>query len=166
MTVNLKLPDIVKDLCRFADLHSWYKHLSVDPGVNYYAYPAVGQQPRYTFDTRITDSTGIHWHFVTSFEREEWSDEEWDDRIIEESLKHPINLGTYLSFLDVGPMSCRYWSNDWLERTYPDLAQKYNSSTKDEVDLEVCSREHERYKTEAIKAANAVWAVAESKFCK
>jgi hypothetical protein len=53
------------DILRFSTLHSWYKHLSFHNGGNlYFIIPAQGQQPRYNFDPRVTDSNGLHRWFL------------------------------------------------------------------------------------------------------
>ncbi len=57
--------DLNADILRFSTLHSWYKHLSFDNGGSlYFIVPMQGQQARYSFDPRITDSNGLHWCFL------------------------------------------------------------------------------------------------------
>jgi hypothetical protein len=53
------------DILRFSTLHSWYKHFSFVNGGNFYfIVPKQGEQPRYSFDTCVTDSNGLHWWFI------------------------------------------------------------------------------------------------------
>ena len=57
--------ELIADVLRFSTLHSWYKHLSfVNGGDSYFIVPRQGEQPRYSFDTRVTDSSGLHWWFI------------------------------------------------------------------------------------------------------
>jgi hypothetical protein len=51
------------DFLRFSRLHSWYKHIHVD-GADFYAFQAVGEQPRNGVHPNVTDLSGIHWHFL------------------------------------------------------------------------------------------------------
>jgi len=53
------------DFLRFSRLHSWYKHLPIG-GIEFFAFQAIGQQPRNGFHPDIKDSSGIHWHFSYS----------------------------------------------------------------------------------------------------
>ena len=53
------------DISRFSTLHSWYKHLEfTDGGTLYFIWPKRGQQMRYSFDPQVTDTIGLHWHFI------------------------------------------------------------------------------------------------------
>ena len=53
------------DISRFSTLHSWYKHLQfTDGGTLYFIWPRRGQQLRYSFDPEVTDTIGLHWHFI------------------------------------------------------------------------------------------------------
>ncbi|CAF2507677.1 unnamed protein product [Rotaria sp. Silwood2] len=54
------------DILRFSTLHSWYKLLSFDnDGMLCFIIPTKGQQPRYSFDPRVTDANGLHWWFIS-----------------------------------------------------------------------------------------------------
>ena len=51
-----------RDFRRFQMLHSWYKHIPLE-GATFYAYQALGEQPRNGLDTEVRDPTVLHWHF-------------------------------------------------------------------------------------------------------
>ena len=61
---NIVIPNPKKDIFRFSDLHSWYKHLSDFDK----AYPLLlqGEEPRYSFDTSYTDleQNNFHWRII------------------------------------------------------------------------------------------------------
>ena len=63
-------PDITKDFERFSRLHSWYKHL--DNCTLFYIVLLPGEEWRYDFDKRLTDSdqTNLHWHFWQDYKYE------------------------------------------------------------------------------------------------
>ena len=60
-----EIEQLKKDFYRFAQLHSWYKHLPVttEPFI---FYKQQGQQPRYGFDPCLTeeDQSKYYWHFA------------------------------------------------------------------------------------------------------
>ncbi|CAF1194697.1 unnamed protein product [Rotaria sp. Silwood1] len=83
--------ELKKDITRFSTLHSWYKHLDyMNDGTKFYLIPMKGEQARYSFDPRISDYSGIHWHFWTA------SGLLNDQRIQEIIRKYPVRLN--LSF--------------------------------------------------------------------
>lgn len=63
---NSQMPDPEKDILRFSDLHSWYKHLD-----NFnIAYPLLlrGEEPRYSFDPNFDDKDQLNFHWRIVFE--------------------------------------------------------------------------------------------------
>lgn len=58
-----EIKTLFQDFRRFQSLHSWYKHIRLE-GEEFYFYQAVGEQERYGFDPRTTDTLGLHWHFT------------------------------------------------------------------------------------------------------
>lgn len=60
--INLKT-----DFYRFAELHSWYKHLYLE-GSLFIFFKKSEQQERYCFDKCLTDDKRVeYWHFVESY---------------------------------------------------------------------------------------------------
>lgn len=62
MPIQWDPPMALHDFQRFQMQHSWYKHLPLE-GVTFYAYRALGEQPRNGMDTLIHDPSVLHWHF-------------------------------------------------------------------------------------------------------
>jgi hypothetical protein len=91
--VRFSRRDLDKDIKRFSTLHSWYKHLDyTDDGDTFYLIPLKGEQSRYSFDTRISDYNGIHWHF--SMEKVPSPTDKRIEKIIE---KYPVKLNPMFS---------------------------------------------------------------------
>ena len=55
---------LIDDFYRFANLHSWYKHLPIEP-VQFIFFKSVGQQPRNNIHPYYTDDNmfNMHWHW-------------------------------------------------------------------------------------------------------
>lgn len=53
---------VVEDLTRFAQMHSWYKHLSAE-GDDFIPVIIKGQEPRNGIHPDIKDADGLHIHF-------------------------------------------------------------------------------------------------------
>jgi len=51
------------DLQRFKHLHSWYKHLKLDPPTSFTLVPCQGQQKAHPIHSDQNDGH-IHWHFI------------------------------------------------------------------------------------------------------
>lgn len=63
--------DLAKaDIQRFSELHSWYKHLPREEGLQqgeaFYAIPMVGQQQERNGLDSSSQKTSTHWHFWTA----------------------------------------------------------------------------------------------------
>lgn len=50
------------DFLRYAQLHSWYKHIDLS-GATFWAYQDIGQQPRNGVHPEVEDLSGLHWWF-------------------------------------------------------------------------------------------------------
>lgn len=80
------------DILRFSTLHSWYKHLSFENGGSlYFIIPMQGQQKRYSFDTRVTDSDGLHWWFLYHGSEKAISNEQMRSII----TRYPVRLNPF-----------------------------------------------------------------------
>jgi hypothetical protein len=122
------------DILRFSTLHSWYKHLSFVNGGNlYFIVPGQGEQPRYSFDTRVTDSNGLHWWFIHEG-AEKFILNEHVRAII---TRYPFRLNPFFyhqehksssrrSFYggDIIQMVCKLDLQTWLSINYPEYVNK------------------------------------------
>jgi len=119
-----------KDIKRFSQLHSWYKHLNfVDDGATFYLIPRKGEQMRYSFDPRISDYFGIHWHFCRRHPVPIA-----DKRIQQIIHEYPIKLNTY--FHPHGtPMTKGF--TDFVRRQYPQQFEAMTSTLSTDL--------HERF---------------------
>ncbi|CAF2534476.1 unnamed protein product [Rotaria sp. Silwood2] len=163
--------ELEKDINRFSTLHSWYKHLDyIADGEAFYIIPLIGEQPRYSFDPRISDYIGIHWHF--------WAQDTVpiaDERIQRIIQKYPIKLNpsfypfaSYAGLLTPG-------FKDFISRHYPcqfDILKTklFNRScTTDQEMLEINTddvknelkyifdNEPKRLKGTILEAAECIW---------
>ncbi|CAF1412531.1 unnamed protein product [Adineta ricciae] len=85
--VNYSRRELDRDIIRFSTLHSWYKHLTfVNDGTTFFLTPRKGEQERYSFDPRVSDYDGVHWHFRGEYFVQA------DKRIEQISKKYPVKL--------------------------------------------------------------------------
>jgi hypothetical protein len=139
------------DINRFSTLHSWYKHLEFkDGGTLYYIWPKRGQQLRYSFDPRVTDPIGLHWHFIYHRNIESIVDE----RVRAIVARHPFRLNPFfyhqerrLSPSSDNSIAPRVFNGGdmilsiggskfktWAESNYPKLVEKIHAANSaDEI---------------------------------
>jgi hypothetical protein len=165
------------DILRYSTLHSWYKHLSFDNGGDlYFIVPAQGQQPRYSFDPRITDADGLHWWFI--YERGAKHIKNENIRAI--VTRYPFRLNPFFYHSeshssgesgkerrfyggDIIKMLCKFQLGDWLKINYPDydkvnLLLPYSSWDDDVPDfVPVFDGEWLKATTAIQKAAAQIW---------
>lgn len=125
------------DILRFSTLHSWYKHLSFENGGTLkYIVPMQGQQMRYSFDPCVTDTDGLHWHFIDHGYETNISNEQVRDII----TRYPIRLNPFFyhaeskgrdksnvrSFCNGDIIMFRYRSviEKWLHNNYAEYAEE------------------------------------------
>ncbi len=70
LDLELDLELVTKDFYRFAKLHSYYKHLPVNP-VKYIFYKQQGEQIRNCIHESLTDpnKSNYHYHFIEVYEQ-------------------------------------------------------------------------------------------------
>lgn len=116
---------ITKDFHRFAKLHSWYKHLPID-GKIFVFYRQQGQQVRYDFDKKFTESdqTKEYWHFLPLDSNKKYIKELFDSN----KQLYWTKFGSFLRGIEDGEtehVRCFHWNkekkNNYLKNKYPDI---------------------------------------------
>lgn len=83
------IENLKKDFYRFAQLHSWYKHIRLE-GKTFVFFKTNEQQVRYDFDKQLTkEERKEYWHFIDSNNKE--------------YIKKLINNGVILYCAKFGP---------------------------------------------------------------
>lgn len=159
-----------KDIQRFSTLHSWYKHLRfVDDGVPFCMVPMKGEQARYNFSPCISDSTGVHWHFIRQDNLSLHA-----KRIEVISKKYPVKLNPLFhpfdsrnAILSASDDFIRGYYPEYYESLKPHLRQNMFSllSNLTEFSLQklhlqlesIHKREQKRLRDLIQKAARSVW---------
>ena len=138
-----------QDFIRFADLHSWYKHLPLE-GRDYYASLRKGEQMRYPFEPRVKDYEGQHWHFYLKRENTNYTEYGpirlgpflkaivQDEFVIYRSPFHLIvssNKNTFLSWIEQNyPEYKTFTLEDWDRKKFIDLDPDILDIQKKETD--------------------------------
>lgn len=117
------LENLESDVCRFSQLHSWYKHLPINIKNNYFAIPLRGEQITHPIHGQ-PKSTDIHWHFVNIEDINEY--DKLSDKFKGIIKKYPITLNAFLSkFANISlVIKCNYLHNNadiwtWMKKEYP-----------------------------------------------
>lgn len=149
-------------------------------GTLYFIWPRIGQQKRYSFDPRITDSAGLHWHFIHHAHVELINDK----RVRTIVSRHPFRLNPFFYHCEWTNYSCdnktprsrsfygasiikrRYQCSlkAWLETNYPEYVmtmlndenRTYNGGY-DEVSVPIFDHEWSKAVNAIHKAADAIW---------
>ena len=147
------------DFIRFAQLHSWYKHLPLE-GVDYYVSLKKGEQVRYDFAPQVKDYEGLHWHFFIKNENENENKCEEEEEEDKENIYGPIRLGPFLqgiNYNDREPycsfqiiFSCnKNGFLDWIESNYPEYKHitfdEWSKKFNDDIILELTKKETDKY---------------------
>jgi len=169
--VNYSCHVLNKDIDRFSESHSWYKHLAFfDGGTTFFMVPLKGEQERYNFRPEISDPNGIHWHF--------WREKTMplaDKRIEAISQKYPIKLNPL--FHPDGPPIRLFHEDgsDFVRQYYPEQFQRFEATVfqksfrdnigayrfmKDDIELLIKylrENESKRLRNSIQEAAHSIW---------
>ncbi len=111
---------LTKDFHRFSTLHSWYKHLPITKEP-YVFFLSTGEQERYSFDTRVTDATGQHWHFT----KKEFFNNPDNKEYYKNISAYEVSFGPCLSgCFDISDNKDADW--DYLRSKYPEYENDLN----------------------------------------
>ncbi|CAF3991113.1 unnamed protein product [Rotaria sordida] len=153
------------DIKRLSKLHNWYKHLDyVSDGVVFHLIPLKGEQARNGLDPRISDESGIHWHF--------WKEKSIpiaDQRIQQIIEKYPIKLNPlfYPGRIFIKPNKSGF--NEFIRRNYAShwdtLKTIFVSESWDytwTIDIKnsilyIQENESKRMKKTILEAADRIW---------
>lgn len=159
-----------KDITRFSTLHSWYKHLNfVDGGVTFYMVPLRGEQERYSFNPRISDFTGVHWHFTRGRTMPLG-----DERIEQISRKYSVKLNPLFATHGYDVLPFRKENRDFLRNYHPSqfellattlFSESYMSTHNDYEHSEeirtlseiIAVNERQRLRSIIHQAATCIW---------
>ncbi|CAF3863469.1 unnamed protein product [Rotaria sp. Silwood1] len=171
------------DILRFSTLHSWYKHLDFkNGGTLYFICPRKGQQLRYSFDPRVSDSVGLHWRFIYHEDVEIIADQ----RVRTIVARHPFRLNPFFyhgehpqssstnkssrprAFYGGHIIFSRYGDSLrlWLQMNYPDYvetllnrksSERIYGSDYDEDAVPIFDGEWLKAMTAIREAADRVW---------
>ncbi|CAF3524454.1 unnamed protein product [Rotaria sp. Silwood1] len=153
------------DIKRLSKLHSWYKHLDyIDDGVIFHLIPLKGEQARNGLDPRISDESGIHWHF--------WKEKSIpiaDQRIQQIVEKYPIKLNPlfYPGRVFIKPNMSgfkefvrRYYASHWniLEPILVSESWDYTWTNDMKTSMvHIQENESRRMKKAILEAADHIW---------
>ncbi|CAF0890038.1 unnamed protein product [Didymodactylos carnosus] len=158
---NYSRKSLKADVDRYSTLHSWYKHLTFDEfGTLCYILPRKGEQPRYSFDPRIRDSNGIHWHFLGSISH-------LTDKPIQKIVQRfPFRLNPL--FYNSGNNTSSYLMvvrknyKEYFETTYPVEYKQCLTNNglfdyKNDIISKLLRQDYERQYKDIQQAADCVW---------
>lgn len=139
------------DFLRFAQLHSWYKHIDLS-GAPFWAYQKRGEQPRNGVHPEVTDLSGMHWWFSRR-EPEESPSYRFEAGPFlrgREGYEGKVAWGIWIIVEDAGKERFQVW----IRERYPEWSE-VDWSIRDldnPILLELYQKEQDRYYTGLLEA--------------